>query len=125
MNGDAVLDHIHISESDTYSHTNSDTQSAIHRAVQLPHLSSKSRFTDSESNARDLDERGSEEESESVAVGLPACYALVVSGLPPREQLFNASICSKFGAFHVRILSYMKMNIFICCVCVFLFFLCV
>ncbi|CAN0427394.1 unnamed protein product, partial [Ectocarpus fasciculatus] len=29
---------------------------------------------------------------------LPPCYALAVSGLPPREQLFNASLCHDAGA---------------------------
>ncbi|CAN0550385.1 unnamed protein product, partial [Ectocarpus sp. 12 AP-2014] len=29
---------------------------------------------------------------------LPPCYALAVSGLPPREQLFNASLCHDGGA---------------------------
>lgn len=36
---------------------------------------------------------------------LPPCYALAVSGLPPREQLFNGSLCHDAGAlfdFQVR-----------------------
>ncbi|CAM9444641.1 unnamed protein product, partial [Discosporangium mesarthrocarpum] len=28
---------------------------------------------------------------------LPPCYAIVVSGVPPREQLFNTSLCNQAG----------------------------
>lgn len=30
--------------------------------------------------------------------GFPPCYAVAVSGLPPREQLFNGSLCHDGGA---------------------------
>ncbi|CBN74487.1 aldehyde dehydrogenase, putative [Ectocarpus siliculosus] len=75
LNGDGVVDHVQ-----AVGTRGGQGWGHLHEGVAMGHLSEEP--TPSQPARRFL----------------PPCYALAVSGLPPREQLFNASLCHDAGA---------------------------
>eukprot|EP00752_Nemacystus_decipiens_P004113 g3763.t1 len=78
LNGDGVVDHVQ-----AVGARGGQGWGHLHSGVAMGHLS----------------DRGSSPPAQE-AQQLPPCYALAVSGLPPREQLFNGSLCHNAGALY-------------------------
>ncbi|CAN0000500.1 unnamed protein product [Ascophyllum nodosum] len=76
LNGDGVVDHVQ-----AVGTRGMEGWGHLHSGLAMGHLSAQASPPDDRKGRR-----------------LPPCYALAVSGLPPREQLFNGSICHDGGA---------------------------
>ncbi|CAM9885048.1 unnamed protein product [Ectocarpus sp. 6 AP-2014] len=77
LNGDGVVDHVQ-----AVGTRGGQGWGHLHEGVAMGHLS----------------EEPTPSQPQPARRFLPPCYALAVSGLPPREQLFNASLCHDAGA---------------------------
>ncbi|CAM9930767.1 unnamed protein product, partial [Scytosiphon promiscuus] len=76
LNGDGVVDHVQ-----AVGTRGDQGWGHLHSGVAMGHLSDQASPSQAQQASR-----------------LPPCYALAVSGLPAREQLFNGSLCHDAGA---------------------------
>ncbi|CAM9406606.1 unnamed protein product [Choristocarpus tenellus] len=85
MNRDGMVDHAQVVE-----RTGGHDWGRLYQGVALGRL-----FRD---EGVQLEHSTPSEVSMAVRAGrLPSCYTIVVSGVPPREQLFNGSLCNEVG----------------------------